>query len=110
MNLELQELKVPGGWYISYNHFYNIAPSKATVEAIDTVFNEDILQFKNEYRNRLIDLGWYPEGNYDLGAYGLVVYEGDFHGKLLYEVKSKDKEEIIREINRLLLEIAEGYL
>jgi len=110
MKLELQELKIPTGWYISYNQFYNIAPSKAAVEAIDTVFNEDILQFKNEHRNRVIDLGWYPEGDYDLGSYGLVVYEGDFQGKLLCEIDSKNKDEIVSEINRLLLEIAEGYL
>jgi len=95
MELELQELKIPVGWFISYNQFYNIYPSEKTVESVDTVFTEDILQFKNEYRNRLIDLGWYPEGDYNNGAYELVVYEGDFHGKLLYELKSKDKQEIV---------------
>lgn len=110
MKLELQELKIPAGWFIAHNEFYNIYPSEETVESIDTVFIQDILQLKNEYRNRLIDLGWYPEGEFNGGAYGLVVYEGDFHGKLLFELNSKSKDEIVSEINRLLLEIAYGRL
>jgi len=110
MKLELQELKIPAGWFISYNQFYNISPSEETVDSVDTVFIEDILQFTNDSRNRLIDLGWYPEGDFTIGAYGLVVYEGDFRGKLLYELKSKSKQEIVSEINRLLLDITEGHL
>ena len=61
MKFELQELKIPAGWFISLNQFYAVSPSEETVESADTVFTEDILQFKNEYRNRLIDLGWYPK-------------------------------------------------
>lgn len=80
------------------------------VEGIDPVFNEDILQFTNAYRNRVIDLGWYPEGNYDHGHFRLVVYEGDFRGKLLYEMESKNKDNIVSEINRLLSDITEGNL
>ena len=79
-------------------------------EGVDTVFNQDILQFTHADRNRLIDLGWYPEGDYDQGHFGLVVYEGNFRGELLYEMESRDKDEIVSEINRLLSEIAEGNL
>lgn len=105
MKLKLQELRIPTGWFISYNQFYDISPSKETVESIDTFFTQDILQLEHKDRNRLMDLGWYPEGDYKNGSYGLVVYEGDFHGKLLYEFDSKSKQETVSEINRLLLEI-----
>ena len=32
----------------------------------------------------------------------MVVYEGDFQGKQLYELKTKDKSKIVSEINRIL--------
>lgn len=108
MKLELQELRIPAGWFISYNQFYDVSPSKETVESVDTEFTEDILQLENKHRNRLMDLGWYPEGDYKNGSYRLVVYEGDFQGKLLYEFDSKYKQDIVSEINRLLLEITDG--
>lgn len=110
MKLELQELKIPAGWFISYNQFYNIYPTEETVDSVDSVFMEDILQFTNDSRHRLLDLGWYPEFDFIGGAYKMVVYEGDFCGKLLYELKSKSKKEIVSEINRLLLDITEGHL
>lgn len=110
MKLKLQELRIPAGWFVSYNQFYDIAPSEEAVESIDTVFTQDILQFENKFRNRLIDLGWYPEGDYRNGAYRLVVYEGDFLGNLLYELTSRDKREIVSEINRLLSQVTDGCL
>ena len=110
MKLELQELRIPEGWFISYNQFYNVSPSKEAVLSIDTVFTEDILLLTNASRNRLIDLGWYPEGDFTGGAYRLVIHEGDFLGKLLHELNSKSKHEIVSEINKLLLDITEGLL
>ncbi|WP_028866072.1 hypothetical protein [Psychromonas aquimarina] len=110
MTLQLQDLQISGGWFTAYNQFYNVDPSQQTIQSVDTVFTQDILQFTNQSRNRLIDLGWYPEGCYAEGAYRLVVYQGDFSGKLLYQLDSKDKQQIVSEINRLLLQITNGYL
>lgn len=110
MSLELQDLKIPAGWLVSHNEFYDVHPTKENVDSADTVFIQDILQFTNEYRNRVLDLGWYPEGEFEKGAFGLVVYEGDFNGKLLYELKSKSKDDIVSEINRLLALIAYGRM
>jgi len=106
----LQELRIPASWYVAYNQFYDVIPSRQNVESIEGVFTEDILQLKNEDRNRLLDLGWYPEYDYDEGSYGLVVYESNFHGKLLHELRTKDKQEVVSEINRLLNEITLGNL
>ncbi len=100
--MKLQDLQISQGWFISYNQFYNIEPSKNTVENIDTYLNEDILQFKHDANNRLIDLGWNPELDWEKGAFTLVVYEGDFCGKLLYELRTKDKAKVVAEINRIL--------
>ncbi len=103
--MELQNLQIPQGWFISYNQFYDIEPCKDTVEDVNTFFNQDILQFRHDAADRLIDLGWYPEFDWENGAFKLVVYEGDFRGKLLYELQTKDKDKVVSEINRILLAI-----
>lgn len=76
--MELQNLKISQGWFINYNQFYDIEPTNESVETALTFFNEDILQFTHERYNRLIDLGWYPEFDWENGAFTLVLYEGDF--------------------------------
>jgi hypothetical protein len=101
--MKLQSLQIPQGWFIDYNQFYDIEPSKINIEDISTYFNEDILQFTHKKNNKVIDLGWYPERVWDEGAFTLVIYEGDFHGKLLYKLRTKDKTKVVNEINRLLL-------
>lgn len=106
----LQELRIPARWYVVYNEFYDVVPSRQNVESIEGMFTEDILQLTNEHRNRLLDLGWYPSYDYDEGRYGLVVYEGDFHGTLLHELRTKNKQEVVSEINRLLQKITSGNL
>jgi hypothetical protein len=69
-----------------------------------------MLQMHNEQFNRLLDLGWYPEGDLVAGRYGLVVYEGDFKGRLLYEFSTRDRLELVAEIERLLSKICQDEL
>jgi hypothetical protein len=74
------------------------------------MFKQDILQIQNPNRNRLLDVGWYPERDLVTGQFGLVVYEGDFHGKLLHEYSTRDRKTLVAEIERLLEAVAKGLL
>jgi hypothetical protein len=65
---------------------------------------------RNERRNRLLDLGWYPEGDMPTGQCGLVVCERDFHGRLLHEFRGRGRVALVGEIERLLPAISEGEL
>jgi hypothetical protein len=65
---------------------------------------------KHEQFNRSLDLGWYPEGDFDTGQYGLEVYEGDHHGKLLHKFATKDRMALVAEIERLLAAVCERKL
>lgn len=98
------------GWSIDYNELYDIVPTKESVESVNTCFNEDLFQFTHSKRNRLIDLSWLPENDWSEGAFVLVVYEGDFRGNLLFELRTKNKERVVCETNRLLAEISGGKL
>lgn len=109
----LQPLRIPTGWTVTYNNgLYEIDPPGDEVPEHErwVVFKEDMVQMRNEHRNRLLDLGWYPEGDMKTGQYGLVVYEGDFHGRLLHEFRGRDRAALVAEIERLLVAISEGEL
>jgi hypothetical protein len=43
-------------------------------------FKEDMLQMEYAARNRLLDVGWFPEGDLARGRYVMEIYLGDFHG------------------------------
>jgi hypothetical protein len=69
-----------------------------------------MLQMRHERRNRLLDLGWYPEGDLLDGNYGLVVHEGDFTGPELHKFRGRDRLALVAEIERLLEVITHGEL
>ena len=70
--LKLQALRIPTGWVVSQNKFYEIEPIE--VDPNDTLlwldFTQDILQIQHKHESIIIDLGWYPDmdpkGNFRL--------------------------------------------
>ncbi len=110
MEQRLQPLRVPTGWTVAYNDLHEIDPSDVAEDDRYTFLKEDLLQLKQEHFNRLLDVGWYPSGNLADGAYGLVVYEGDFHGKLLFELRTADRAQLVAELERLLQEVCDARL
>ena len=110
-DLKLQPLRVTAGWIIEYNNgFYEIDTDPSLVSEEDRwwVFKEDMLQILHPGRNRLIDLGFTPEGDLLNGRFGLVVYEGDFTGRLLYEFRTQNRMEVVTEIERLMKAVTDG--
>lgn len=113
MNIPLQPLRIPAGWLIAYNDgLYECDPLPELIAEEDRLwlFKEDMLQMRHLQRNRLLDLGWYPDGDLAAGAYMVVVYDGDFTGQLLYKFHSAHRQIIVAEIERLLVAICNGSL
>lgn len=109
----LQPLRIPAGWLVSYNSaLYELDPDPTRIPEPDRwwLFKQDMLQMRHDRANRLLDLGWYPEGDLVTGAYGLVVHEGDFQGPELHRFRTRDRFTLVAEIERLLLAIARGEL
>ncbi|MGY8768594.1 MAG: hypothetical protein ACKVH8_09225 [Pirellulales bacterium] len=104
--MKLQPLRIPAGWTVNYNTFCDIEATPESVQADMTFLNQDLLQLKHQRSSNLIDLGWTPEGNYEDGAFHLQVYENDFLGKLIHDLRSKDKTVIVEEIERLCRDIS----
>lgn len=108
--MKLIPLKVPSGFAVCYNKFYDVEPieSKDDKSFIEnwSYFTEDILQItKMELKNGawhipdgnyvLIDLGWYSDSNFD-GEYvlKLVKLDEEHTWKELKEKRSKNRFEI----------------
>ncbi len=109
----LQPLRVPAGWRIEYNNgLFEVDPSPELVPEQDRwwLFKQDMLQMMHERRDRLLDLGWYPESDLERGHYGLVVYEGNFRGRLLHEFSTRDRLALVAEIERLLRAVTDGQI
>jgi hypothetical protein len=105
----LQPLRVPTGWTVTWNGgLYEVEPDPSA--GVEDLFGEDLLQMRHNGRNRVLDVGWYPTRDLVNGSYGLVVYEGDFHGRMLFEFRTRDRRKLVGEVDRLLDEIAEGRL
>lgn len=111
--IPLQPLRIPTGWQVAYNNgLFEIDPLlKLFPDEIPwEIFKEDMLQMTNDRFHRLLDLGWYPEGDLVEGNYRLVVYEGDFRGRLIYKLITRDRLEVVAKIERILSEICQGNL
>ena len=93
MVVPLQPLRVSMGWVVEYNTLHEIDPDSPSLPDKERrlFFSQDLLQFHHPRYNRLVDVGWYPHGDLEAGAYGLVVYEGDFRGRLLHEYSSRPR-------------------
>ena len=112
-NLRLQPLRITEGWTVYYNNaLWEIDPDPECISEDESwwIFKEDMLCLTHDRRNRLLDLGWYPEGDLVKGNYGLVLYEGDHTGTLLFEFVTQDRSLLVSEIERILSLVTDGKI
>lgn len=102
----LQALRITPGWTVQYNKFWEVDADHPDAW---TLLAESLLQLRHQRYNRLLDLGWYPEGEPD-GRFLMRLYEGDFTGRLLRKEESQSRAEIVSVIERLLHSVTRGDL
>ena len=107
--MELMPLKIPSGYAVCYNEFYDIDPeiSQDEDELLKNweYFTEDILQIRkmiikngewisNPDVGYIIDLGWYQDGNIN-GEYDLkLAILKDKEWNIIKEFKSRNRFKI----------------
>jgi len=73
MDYQHHALRIPAGWLVWKNHFYDVTPDQVLDgNQLGFPFYEDILHLKNNTLGLTLDLGWYPEGDPN-GSYKLCV-------------------------------------
>ncbi|WP_143169207.1 hypothetical protein [Vibrio quintilis] len=72
----LVPLRIPEGWEVKWNHFYDIRAEEQIPEDgfLDYPFYEDMLYMTNQGRMLAIDLGWYPDSDPE-GSYHLLLLQ-----------------------------------
>jgi hypothetical protein len=112
-DVPLQSLKIPTGWTVTWNQFYDIEPnSNIYLDGlldgdVWELFLQDLLQLKHFNKNIILDLGWTPEANPE-GSYLLQVIADEDWSTPIVVYKSKNKSEVVGKIDDLLLKIASG--
>lgn len=117
--IQLMPLRIPEGFAVCYNKFYDIEPIKS--EEPDNLienwgyFTQDILQILKmdlqkgvwyiPKEHLIIDLGWYPDSSPN-GMYGLElsVVREDHSWDIIEQKESRDRFEIRDTIERWLKE------
>ena len=108
--LNLIQLKVPAGYAVVYNKFYDVEPilSEDSDDFIENwgFFTEDLLQIiklkikKGKWYvperedTILFDIGWYPDSNIN-GEYSLQLVDGEWNE--IKSISSKDRF-VIKEV------------
>ena len=112
MQVPLQPLRISMGWVVEYNTLHELDPDSPFLseEVRQQFFSQDLLQFHHPQSNRLVDIGWYPHGDLAGGEYGLVLYDGDFQGRLLHEFSSRSRLATVAELERVLSEVSEARM
>ncbi|TYP78165.1 hypothetical protein [Paenibacillus methanolicus] len=70
----LVPLKIPSGWLVKYNHFLELDVDRFTDRNFPDWmdFDEDLLMLVCDFRQIIVDLGWYPMGD-PKGQYTIMV-------------------------------------
>lgn len=113
--IDLQPLRITNSWHVEWNLFYEVDPSIETMHYLDS---SSLLHLNNYSLKRDINLDYRPEndvnGYFYLRVLNLkeiinskskeVSFDADWEN-LHFELKSKSRIEIVKEIERLVREI-----
>jgi len=102
----LQPLRIPTGWTVTFNDFYDIEPKFRSWDDVSWNFKEDMLQLVNDHTGIVIDLGWL-RSHRSTGKFKLTAAKaGDPDGALrshLRLINSRSKTKIVDTIEAWLV-------
>ncbi|WP_339662214.1 hypothetical protein [uncultured Polaribacter sp.] len=113
--IDLQPLRITGSWNVEWNLFYEADPTEETMHYLDA---SSLLHLTNYSLLRAINLDFRPENDVNGHFYLRVInltevvnpktkkidYDADWEN-LYFEFTSKNRIEIVKEIERLVREI-----
>ncbi len=111
---KLQPLRIVSGWNVEWNLFYEVDPSEKTMHYLDS---SSLLHLNNSNFTKAINLEWRPENDVnghfilrvlnltkEVNKKGDINYVGDWENPH-FELLSKNRLEIVNEIERLVLQV-----
>src|SRR5258705_2985476 len=103
----LQPLRIPSGWSVKWNKFYDVEPKFKSYDQLSWCFDEDMLYIINDWLQVAVDLGWYPSFK-SPGSFGLVAVRldedaskpGASRESPLRKFRTRSKEKVVRTLER----------
>ena len=108
VDAELQPLRLPGGWEVRWNSFFDIEPDALSRDRFLMLFDEDMLLLRSNDGRIIIDLGWYGEqddGRYRLDATPCSESGDQDWRNLLRTFSSRSKAEIVATLEQWVLDL-----
>lgn len=108
--IKLQPLRIPTGWEMSYNKFWEIEPNELKEDDDSWMhFTQDILQMKYTFKkiNLIIDLGWYPETEVD-GTFRLELIKNKDWENPIKTFESRSKKQIVEKVEEIICDISDN--
>ena len=111
--IQLQSLKMPGGWEIVINKFLDVDVTEYDADDLIWIdFTQDILYIKRNTTKKEerfgLDLGWYPDNDPE-GEFCLNVIKDDDFINPIETFLSRNKDEIVKKIEEYLVELKHRY-
>jgi hypothetical protein len=112
-DLKHQPLRIPAGWTVSYNSFYEVDPGSDTyIEGLPNgnawgLSSQDLLQISNSHYDVLVDLGWVPDEDPNGSFVVQVIRETDWSSPLA-EFESKSRIATVQRLESLLCDVSAG--
>lgn len=116
-SIKLQPLRIPSGWKVITNSFYNIDPTWDIkiincdgVNIYDLYFTEDLFHAQQSNLGFAVDLGWYPDGDKN-GKYRLLLIKVENGEEIedkfkwdcpIVDFESRSKQEIIEKLESVM--------
>jgi hypothetical protein len=105
---QLVPLRIPSGWCVQFNSFFDVAPiTEDGAFTNASYFSEDLLSIErivyedSKWPRWILDLGWYPAEEIG-GRYRLVLAAEEFRNKLkTYE--TREVADVVNTLERWLI-------
>lgn len=105
---DLQPLRIPSPWIVTYNGFIGIDPQRLFEDDQKWLsFTSELLHLTHHHTGLILDMGWSPEADPN-GCYELsIIKDKDWLNPIeIYFTKSKEK--IVNKIESMLWKYANG--
>jgi hypothetical protein len=113
-DISMQTLRVPAGWKICKNIFYDVQPDPElkiegmTNDEVWFLFEQELLFAEFENPRWILDMGWTPDCD-PSGEFHLRLVKEDYRtNEPIAICKTKDKNEIVEAINQTMARISRG--
>lgn len=112
-NIKLQQLRIPKGWQIIKNIFFDVNPTKELkIKGLSDddgwiLFEQELLFAIDEKSEWIIDMGWITEYDPE-GEFSLSLVKKDYRiSDPIIICQTKNKDEIVEAINKTMLKISQ---